>query len=300
MTDAKAPAAVKALSAKVAGHTVTLTWKNPADKDFDHVEITASERKPAARKAAKRVYSGKGTKATTTLGAGQSRWFTVVAYDRVGNASAPATVHVTIAAASPFGPAPRATVHGKVQLHWPVVKGAKYYNVQLYAGKKRILVSWPAGHAVQLPKTKLKRGTKYTWYVWPASGKGQGALRQADRKERLHLRRVSVTPRRPPEQVVFGGVRWVRAPDSSDSRGTVAAAADAVQVAVRIGGIQAWVDAPLSWHSLRSHWRRSCPCPRRRPCRRRNVRRRRVRKHRDATWTPSADPLDSDRPGGRP
>jgi hypothetical protein len=170
VTDAKAPAAVKALSAKIAGHTVTLTWKNPADKDFDHVEITASDRKPASKKAAKRVYSGKGTKATTTLAAGQSRWFTVVAYDRVGNASQPATVHVTVAAASPFGPAPRATVHGKVQLHWPVVKGAKYYNVQLYAGKKRILVSWPAGHAVRLPKAKLKRGTKYTWYVWPGLG----------------------------------------------------------------------------------------------------------------------------------
>jgi hypothetical protein len=170
VTDAKAPAAVKALSAKIAGHAITLTWKNPADKDFDHVEITASDRKPASRQAAKRVYSGKGTKATTTLAAGQSRWFTVVAYDRVGNASAPATVHVAIAAASPFGPAPRAKVHGKVQLRWPVVKGAKYYNVQLYAGKKRILASWPAGHAVQLPKAKLKRGTKYTWYVWPGLG----------------------------------------------------------------------------------------------------------------------------------
>ena len=70
----------------------------------------------------------------------------------------------------PFGPAPRAKVHGTVQLRWPVVKGAKYYNVQLYAGKKRILVSWPAGHGVQLPKAKLKRGTKYTWYVWPGLG----------------------------------------------------------------------------------------------------------------------------------
>ena len=84
MADAKAPAAVTKLKAKVSGRTVTLTWKNPADRDFDHVVITAAERKPAARTAAKRVYSGKGTKATTKLAAGQSRWFAVVAYDDGG------------------------------------------------------------------------------------------------------------------------------------------------------------------------------------------------------------------------
>ena len=38
-------------------------------------------------------------------------------------------------------------------------EGARYYNVQLFAGKKRIRVSWPAGHRVELPKGKLMRGT---------------------------------------------------------------------------------------------------------------------------------------------
>ena len=70
----------------------------------------------------------------------------------------------------PFGPAPRAKVHGKVRLSWPVVKGARYYNVQIYAGKKRILVSWPSGRGLEVPRAKLKRGTKYTWYVWPGLG----------------------------------------------------------------------------------------------------------------------------------
>ncbi|HET6174259.1 MAG TPA: hypothetical protein VFD90_16730 [Gaiellales bacterium] len=168
--DVTAPAAVSKLIAKVSGHTVTLSWKNPADRDFDHVEITAGARKPAALKASKRVYSGKGTQAKTTLAAGQSRWFVVVAYDAVGNASAPASVHVAIASASRFGPTPRAKVHGKVRLSWPVKKGAKYYNVQVFAGKKRILVAWPTGRAFQLPRAKLKRGTTYTWYIWPGLG----------------------------------------------------------------------------------------------------------------------------------
>jgi fibronectin type 3 domain-containing protein len=170
VTDVKAPAAVTALKAKISGTQVTLTWKNPSDRDFDHVVITASERKPSARAAARRVYSGKGTKATTKVAAGEVRWFTVVAYDAVGNASPAATVRVKLAPPSLFGPEPRAKVHGKVHLSWPVAKGAKYYNVQVFAGKKRILVSWPAGRALQLPKAKLKRGTTYTWYVWPGLG----------------------------------------------------------------------------------------------------------------------------------
>jgi fibronectin type 3 domain-containing protein len=170
VSDSLAPAAVSKLKARVSGHKVTLTWQNPADHDFDHVVITAGDRKPAALKASKRVYSGKGTKALTTVAAGQSRWFVVVAYDHAGNASEPASVHVTIAAPSKFGPAPRARVHGKVKLSWPVAKGAKYYNVQVYAGKKRILVSWPNGRTLQLPRAKLKRGTTYTWYVWPGIG----------------------------------------------------------------------------------------------------------------------------------
>jgi hypothetical protein len=170
VTDAKATAAVTSLKATVSGRTVTLTWKNPADRDFDHVVITASDRKAAARAASKRVYSGKGTRATTKLDAGELRWFTVVAYDAVGNASPAASVRVTMAPVSAFGPEPSAKVHGKVRLSWPVVKGAKYYNVQVFAGKKRIFVGWPAGRALPLPHAKLKRGTKYIWYVWPGLG----------------------------------------------------------------------------------------------------------------------------------
>ena len=71
---------------------------------------------------------------------------------------------------SPFGPAPKAKVHGKVRLSWPTVKGARYYNVQIYAGKKRVAVGWPAGHSLVVPHAKLHKGVKYTWYVWPGLG----------------------------------------------------------------------------------------------------------------------------------
>ncbi len=172
VSDATAPAAVTQLKAEVAGGTVRLSWKNPSDRDFDHVEIGSSERKPAALKAAKRIASGTGTKATATIAPGTSRWFTVVAYDTAGNGSPAASVRVTAKASSTsaFGPAPRAKVHGKVRLSWPAAKAARYYNVQLFMGKKRVFVSWPANRTLSLPRAKLRRGRTYTWYVWPGLG----------------------------------------------------------------------------------------------------------------------------------
>ena len=207
VADTKAPAAVSQLKAKVSGHKVTLTWKNPADRDFDHVEVTAGDRKPAALKASKRVYSGKGTKATITLAAGQSRWFVVIAYDAVRNASTPASVHVAIAPASKFGPAPRARVHGKVRLTWPLKKGARYYNVQVFAGKKRIFVGWPNhGRPEVAARQAQARQDVHLVRLAGHRRQGQGALRQVDRKERLHLHRVSDPPRQPPRT---GGLRGV-------------------------------------------------------------------------------------------
>ena len=93
-------------------------------------------------------------------------------HDSVGNASPGATVRVTIAAPSAFGPAPSAKVHGKVRLSWPVKKGAKYYNVQVFRNGTRVLVDWPSRPFFRLPANLLEAGT-YTWYVWPAlKGKG--------------------------------------------------------------------------------------------------------------------------------
>ena len=165
VSDTKAPAAVTKLKAKVSGHKVTLTWKNPADQDFDHVEITAGERKPAALKAAKRVYSGKGTKATITLAAGPVALVHRGRLRRVGNASPPASVHVASRPRACSAPrrAPRCTARSGCS--WPVAKGARYYNVQLYAGKKRIFVSWPDGPraaAARAPSSSAARSTPGT------------------------------------------------------------------------------------------------------------------------------------------
>ena len=212
MTDAKAPAAVTKLKAKVAGRTVTLTWKNPADRDFDHVVITASRAQAQrAQRPPSACIPARARRPTIKLAAGQARWFVVVAYDAVGQCLAGGDVRVEPSrrrAAS--GPAPRAKVHGKVRLSWPVVKGAKYYNVQIYAGKKRVLVSWPAGRALQLPQREAQaRHDLHLVRLAGARRQGQGALRQADRQEHLHVHRVSQSHPRPPRTGGLRGV-WAR------------------------------------------------------------------------------------------
>ena len=60
-------------------------------------------------------------------------------------------------------------------LAWTAVKGASYYNIQLFIGTTRTLTAWPKGTSFRVPASKLTSGRTYTWYVWP----GFGPLSQA-------------------------------------------------------------------------------------------------------------------------
>jgi hypothetical protein len=62
-------------------------------------------------------------------------------------------------------------------LRWTAVAKARYYNVQLYRGGKKVMSSWPVRARLQLKSRwryrsypfRLRKGT-YRWYVWPAFG----------------------------------------------------------------------------------------------------------------------------------
>jgi len=62
-------------------------------------------------------------------------------------------------------------------LSWKPVRGAKYYNVQLFRGSKRIYAAWPRRAGLGLPTTwkwaghryRLSKG-RYRWYVWAGVG----------------------------------------------------------------------------------------------------------------------------------
>jgi hypothetical protein len=62
-------------------------------------------------------------------------------------------------------------------LRWERVAGARYYNVQLFRGAKRVLAAWPATHQLGVPAAwkwngrsyRLRPG-HYRWYVWAGFG----------------------------------------------------------------------------------------------------------------------------------
>lgn len=80
-------------------------------------------------------------------------------------------------------------------LRWTRVKRARYYNVQLYRGTRKVLSAWPARPRYQLKRRwsyagKRRRLTpgRYVWYVWP----GYGRRSQANYGELLGRRALRV------------------------------------------------------------------------------------------------------------
>jgi hypothetical protein len=63
-------------------------------------------------------------------------------------------------------------------MEWPSVRRARYYNVQLFRGKRKLLSVWPARPRYQLERKWRFRGKPrrlvpgtYRWMVWPGYGK---------------------------------------------------------------------------------------------------------------------------------
>jgi hypothetical protein len=59
--------------------------------------------------------------------------------------------------------------HSRV-LHFRPAKGAVYYNVQVYDGRRRIVLAWPRRPQLRVPARLLRAGRSYDWYAWPAYG----------------------------------------------------------------------------------------------------------------------------------
>ena len=171
--DTTPPSPVTGLAAKVDGTTVTLTWKNPKDADFDHVVVSSSK--------GGSIFSGSSQTTSVEQPAGKLRTYKVTAYDKSGNASEVATVKVTTDGGSSHGGTFTGSVspaHGehvlrkKVLLRWKRQKKASYYNIQIFdSHKKRVAIAWPLSTHWKVPSGKLEKGKKYTWYVWPGYGK---------------------------------------------------------------------------------------------------------------------------------
>lgn len=144
------------------------------------------------------IYSGPNRSLTdSSVTGGETYTYSIEASDPAGNVAATAMV-VKAKAAPQASPAAKGSSRAP-RLDWRTVKGADYYNVQLFRNGRKILSAWPRHSRLQLHKAwryggkrrTLDRGT-YRWYAWPGFGR-----RAAHRYGKLIVsRRFRITARR--------------------------------------------------------------------------------------------------------
>ena len=124
------------------------------------------------------LFRGSGTAfADGKVAPGLEYNYAVQTFDQAGNASKRIVVAglPKVLLLGKTGYVPRAAA--KPILRWNRVRGAQYYNVQLYRGTKRVFAAWPAKNQLGLPagwrwngkRQRLSPG-KYRWYVWAGFG----------------------------------------------------------------------------------------------------------------------------------
>ncbi len=169
--DLTAPGVPGAFTVKPKGLVIAMTWRLPTATDLLKIVVVRNAaRAPRSAKDGTVVYTGKAAKAAVKQPGGKTAYYRAFAIDRAGNASATAAVRIRQPVFKLF-PANGSELRGTVRLTWKKPKRATYYNVQLYLGSKRVTQSWPKNGSFKIPRSKLKKGKRYTWYVWPGVGR---------------------------------------------------------------------------------------------------------------------------------
>jgi hypothetical protein len=174
--DATPPAAA-ALTSQASDTGATVTWT--PSPDTTRVQLTRSPGVGGAPSTA--MYTGaERSFSDSKLINGIDYRYTLTAFDDAGNATDASTV------ATPVAP-PVVTLASKTtntrlskppELRWKTVKGARYYNVQIFRGERKILSAWPRRARMRVRGTWLYRGKRqrlvagrYRWYVWAGFGR---------------------------------------------------------------------------------------------------------------------------------
>lgn len=170
--DASPPAVYAA--ADTGDGVVLLRW---ATSDIAPLSRVRIQRAPGRRgRSRSLVYRSVGTSFEDTRARNGVRYrYTLVVTDQAGNT----TTQVVFVTPRPhlLAPGRGAILSTPPALLWTPVRGASYYNVQLYRGNKKLLSSWPTRAHLQLRTTwrferhryRLQPG-RYRWYVWPGFG----------------------------------------------------------------------------------------------------------------------------------
>jgi hypothetical protein len=169
------PPALLSLEATPTGPTVRLAWRATG---ATRVVLTRTPGRRGRRQSV--VFDGTKPRYTDEgVSAGRRYTYALRALDAAGNAS---TTSISVVAGSGrtgalVAPISGARLRRPPLLRWHAVRGAAYYNVQLFRGGRQVLSAWPDGASLQLARSwryggrrqQLARG-QYQWYVWAGYG----------------------------------------------------------------------------------------------------------------------------------
>lgn len=171
------PGDVRNLAATPADRSVTLTWSDPPDSDFNHVDVFRASVRPGGSNE-QRIFSGRTRKLVDRGLINDTTYqYVVVAVDGSGNRAGGAIVTAAPKAVLLLAPKDGARLSRPPVLAWAEVPDAAYYNVQLWRNGTKILSAWPTKTRLALQRhwrydgrgRSLSLGT-YRWYVWPGLG----------------------------------------------------------------------------------------------------------------------------------
>jgi len=174
--DATPPQAA-AVVAQPGDASATLSWT--PSPDTTQVQLTRSPGVGGAPSTV--IYTGtEQSFSDSKLTNGVDYRYTLTALDDAGNSTDSGTV-VTPAAPPVVTLAAKRTnqrLSKPPQLRWKVIKGARYYNVQIFRGKHKVLSAWPRKARLRVHSSWLYRGRRqhlvaghYRWYVWAGYGR---------------------------------------------------------------------------------------------------------------------------------
>jgi hypothetical protein len=155
-----------------ANQSIDLSWVPPSDG----ASFTITRTPAVGGGAPTLVYQGGGTHFVDTgLQNGKKYNYVLSTFDAAGNSRA--TAKSAVPDGSTLRPFIDTEVSSPPRLTWGKIRRARYYNLQLFKGRKKILSTWPKRANFRLKSSWRYNGKKikltpglYRWYVWPGYG----------------------------------------------------------------------------------------------------------------------------------
>jgi hypothetical protein len=155
-----------------ANQSIDLSWVPPSDG----ASYTITRTPAVGATAPTLVYQGTGTHFVDTgLQNGKKYNYVLSTFDAAGNSRA--TNKSAVPDGSTLRPFIDTEVSSPPRLTWGRIRKARYYNLQLFKGRKKILSTWPKRANFTLKSSWRYNGKKikltpglYRWYVWPGYG----------------------------------------------------------------------------------------------------------------------------------